>query len=429
MKQKYLITAQAFGYGPTSKASTIASFLKKIEPASEIDFAGSDISYDLAKSKEPFFDRIVKVENLITLDELMSSMDYDMIISVMDPSSAILGYNHRIKVATVDSLFWFWDWSKFQETYTLDKVMHQFTNVLVSDIGNFLLNMHPHETQLVGHLLANLRFVQTYPGHSENSNCDYFNQLNALEVGPIVDDSYINPNVATDKILVTFGGQKNPLVDINQAVEYCSFVVNLIMDGLHNLSIRGITPIICGNPEILRVVSEKMNDSTLKNIKLAHLKHKEYFEVMNSSIAVMGPASITSFYEANAYGKPYIFLPEQHDGHWPNYARLIESFSSKYKDDNLRDAFPGFMLSESLEDLKGIKEIDVNLIYTLINQFNQNKVGITQLSLYYSSILSKIQEDTYRTDLRLLQKDALGLCLNGYNNGAQTIVEHIIKCS
>src|SRR3989338_7250381 len=97
---KILTSAQAFGYGPSSKLVTIARLLKSLYANSvSIDFIGNDISLEYVSRNSENFDEIIKWEGAYPKPD-----DYSFVLGIMDPHIILWAFIHERKSLNVDSL-------------------------------------------------------------------------------------------------------------------------------------------------------------------------------------------------------------------------------------------------------------------------------------------------------------------------------------
>jgi len=418
--EKILITAQGFGFGPASKAGSIASYCRGHSSDIQIDFGGQGIAYELGLSKQSLFNNIFETNN-DRINALIES--YDLLISVMEPNSVLLSKKYGVKSVYVDSLFWFWDWSSLD----LEKTFHlrdELKSINMDNLLKDLSNQHPHTSQFFGHFLSDRSFIQAYP-HSQ-SRKDIRNQEigNVEIVGPIIDDRY-KSNQENDILLITFCGQKNPIVSFENSINYCNFCLSVLEKGLMDFSENNkqIKIQVIGHQAIMDYLENKYPKKF--DISFKHLKHEEYYKTINRSFAIFGPPSITTIYESMIYEKPYIFLPEQHDGHYPNYLKITQK-TRLDTEKAIPDIFSGFMFTPLFASLKDMSENHINKLYGIINKYNTGNYSIQNIRTMYSKIFGNIKDNHSAYDLFLKQRKSIAVFKDYPENGAFTIAKQIM---
>ncbi|MGM5482560.1 MAG: hypothetical protein ACQESF_03805 [Nanobdellota archaeon] len=428
MPNKILIAAQAFGFGPSSKAATISAYLRKEDPNIHIDFVGGDLAFDLAQSKSHLYDNIHLADSFTAIEELMTE-DYSKVISVMEPKTTFVAFDKEIEVDTIDSLFWFWQGSKIFKNTSKCQIRSSYSNKDISEIIKDFEKLHPHDTQLLGHLLTSKSYIQAYPNSGEREDLQMQDIENYSVVGPIVDSRFLNVDVPNDTILLSFCGQTNPQVTESQALGYCLFTLDLLSEGLGNfLNNRpNICLTIAGNSKIMQNLNKHMNQYKFANCEARNLNHNEYFKTLNRSVAVIGPPSITTMFEAFTYNKPYIFLPEQNDSHWYNY-KGITSFSGQSLEDNLKGAFPGFLFSEIFQHLEDMPEEGITKIYDSIRELQNGSRNIKEyMKRRYEHIFENLCNNGGYRKLYSEQMTHLKSFKSFEINGAQQIAKDICQ--
>ncbi len=407
MKPRFLITAQSFGFGPVSKGVTIVSILKsKYGNEAEFDFIGDDTALTFVKGNSELFNNIYE-STKNKLINLIKSNNYVGLISVMEPYSVVLAKKYNMNVFSIDSLHWFWNWDNSFENLLkdLDNSLYNYSPEMII---NTLDKIDPHNRQKVTHQFSDLSFLQKYPG--KKSNQSKFQNRKFKKVNPIIDDSYKDKEIKRDKLLISLSGQLSPIVDVDMALEYGLFCLKLLKEPLQELD--GIEPILVGNPKVMKKVKER----TKFNCGL--LSHKDMLKNINRAIGFLCPPSITSLYESLYYETPVFFLPEQHDGHYPNYERLMNSTSSQ------DGTFPKLLLSDYFEELKSTKESEVHYIYEKISELMKNTSHPVYQDLKRKSLLIKsLGNETFRKNLILKQRKKLKYFIKDKPGGYQIAKE------
>jgi hypothetical protein len=427
--KRIIITAQGYGFGPASKAGSIASYLKRTSGDIFIDFMGDGIAFDLATSKKELFDNIYPVKNEFEIEKVLKNGNYNLLVSVMEPKAIMVAKNYPIKSVLVDSLFWFWNWGSFLEKNSISKIKEDFS-ISVKDLPIRFSEIHPHETQLVSYIFADKRFIQAYPNSCSRKDLNLSDFGEYQIVGPIIDDTYLNPKTPKSRLIISVCGQKNPEVDNKKSLEYCRFVLSLLSEGLSELLKKSpnIKPILVGHPEIMGLLKQELIGTELEYLEVRHLTHEEYYKTINSAIAVIGPPSITTMFECYAYGKPYIFLPEQNTSHWPNYSRITDQYfvnSGKSRE----DVFPGVLITPLFLNLSGLDEFNIKRIYDAIKEINSGNCNELKetMKATYTKIIPLLLSEEYRKMLFMQQTKSIETFTKYPANGAKEIANQLIN--
>lgn len=414
---KVLVTAQSFGYGPSSKAVTIGESIKKISPKTSLTFAGESTSLVFAKENRDVFDEIVEVNSIRKLVELLETKSFDHVISVMEPIMATLAYSKKVPVSYVDSLYFFWKWQNILKKTTPKKLKEEFSKKYYPECINTLMEMHPHERQLVAHILSTQSFVQRFPGFKRDD-------VSAKEIGnvipikPIIDITWIAPK-KRNLLLISFCGQLSSVVDLKKAIDYVTLCIDLISDGLKKLD-KNITPIVVGNPKVMRELRKHIS------LKAISLSHQEYLRTLNRAVGLVVPVSITSIYEALAYNVPVIFLPEQHDGHALNYMKLL---SGNRKGESFKKSFPGILFYEWFPQLKYLPEEGTVKIYDLVTALKNGAhcEFVRKSKRIFGDVIPKLADYSYREKLIKYQKRSVGGKNLIFHGGSITIAKNVVN--
>lgn len=411
-----LITAQSFGYGPSSKAVTIASEFKREYPDIKLTFVGNGTSLTFVRENKLVFDEINEVKDTNTLDNLIDTTKYDHVISVMEPITALLANKKKLSVSYVDSLYFFWNWKDILLRMTPKDLKANFEDKGYSQCLGKLLTMHPHEMQLVGHLLSTQSFVQRFPGFERY---DILSKEigHIVPIGPIINLNKVSPQ-EKDLLLISFCGQLSPVVDLSMAINYATLCLDLINGGLEKIK-HNITPLIVGNP----IVMNKLRKHT--SLETVSLSHDEYLCALNRAVGLIVPVSITSIYEALAYNVPVVFLPEQHDGHGPNHMRLAKANEGQQS----HNCFPGVLFYERFPHLKELPEEGTVKIYDLVTLLKKEKYNrfLEESREIFKEIIPKLANNRYRLSLLEYQRKKVELHDESFYRGSLTLVNKIVN--
>lgn len=389
---KILSSAQSFGYGPCSKLVTLVNHIRSIYNYNvKIDFIGDDISLVYALQNSLSFNNVFEYKGEYPVAE-----DYDLVISAMNPYTAIWGWFSRKKVIYVDSLFWFWQWDKkhFKNIEKLIQELRSANNI--NELWSILKEVDDHHLQYIAHKVSSVSLVQKFSGSGKVSDDPFRKNLPCLiEVGPIIKTSLKEKTGKKDKILISLGGFYSPLNRLKEGTRYINFILNLL-DEFIALLPNNFEVILTTNPELASNISSKIDRLTITS-----LSNEQFLKTLNQSIVLFTPASMTTIYESLYYDVPVIFLPEQHDGHFPNFLRL----SSK-KISILREIFPELLINTRIKKVaKKDADQEILKIQSLIKKLSSSSSNplILDMEKKLKNCL-KFANDTTAHDLLLAKQ-------------------------
>ena len=395
--RRILFSAQGFGFGPTAKAAVVATWLQKYKSDIVMDFIGSGSAYELARSRKSIFTNIYNGKQLATIQEKIKNKYYDAVISVMAPQITLIAHVFHIPVFLIDSLYWFWDWRP-------DRI--DFLSALkiqtLEDISAIFQQIHPHEQQFLAHHYASISYLQAcFDEEKSSRNINHIKRKKII--APIVDTSFISKKERNNDntVVLSFCGQFNPIVDSGEVLDYCKLVLAVTRDAFIDLLKKTNNRLlIIGHPYVIENLPQIIKSLQFPDVDCEHLCYQDYYKTINSAAAIIAPPSLTTFYESCAYNKPLILLPEQHDGHWPNF-KTITRYERKEN-----TIFPGKMLTPMITDLNGMKENDIKSLYKKIRSINENQNNslFIQLKNAYTQIINDISNASYRQTLMKKQK-------------------------
>jgi hypothetical protein len=418
MKMNVLFNAQPFGYGPAAKAIAIASNVVQLNLNVKVFFAGTGAALDIVKRNDRIFCEVYPASRVADIMMLIKKHNIDLVVSVMAPEAVVAARYCGVSSVIIDSLYWFWNWDQLLQKDCMEsikddfKMLHQYPN-------RYLKHFSPHEKQLVSHLLADKSYVQTITSDKSVSRRKLNKILDMKLVGPIIDDRFIDSSVQKDTIMIAMCGQLNPIVRVCDAVEYGKLILRLLEPSLTELfrSRPRLRLLITGNENVLNKLWRGANKLPIKNITVGHLEHSKYLLSLNRCRAIITAPSLTTCFEAFAYGAPLIFLPEQHDGHYPNY--LYMEGRKKIFNSKKTPVFPGALLTSYFSSLEDMPEEGIKTIYTLIKKMNRG---------YFTEIFCDMQK-TYERIVPRLSNDDFCKALHARQRKAQAGVSEISPAS
>lgn len=413
--REILISAQSFGYGPASKAVAIASQIRKSASNVKLTFLGNRNAVHFAECNMSVFDIIIETKNPREIGTHLDRSNYAQIISVMEPYTSVLGRNRYIPIAYVDSLYFFWKWKSILSTGEITNI-RRLLPVNDEQCLKFLATLNSHEMQLAGHVAADQSFIQRYPGFVRNDiSPDEIGTL--VSVNPILEDS-TDDFADKDTLLVSLCGQISPAIDLEKALSYAKLCLKLITPCVTQLP-HGITTVIVGNPDVIRHLRH------YTDIETTNLSHQQYMNRLKKSVGLLAPVSLTSLYESVSSQVPVFFLPEQHDGHAPNYINLCHHGKSV---SYVEKTFPGALLFKRFPELQDIAENGVGTIYSIIREL-ETWDRYRYFDEGMKSLNTALESFCHEENSRLLahaQRETLGFGDDEQFDGARTIVERIL---
>lgn len=331
---KIVASAFPFGYGPASKLLVIAKQLRNSDSSTSIDFVGYDIALSFAQQNSQYYNQIIPFDDIKKVDPYQ----YDLAISVMNPYLIIWAYLNDIQTIYIDSLFWFWEWDSRRLKIAddlLEKIRDK--NAVFSEILTLIKPLNSHELKYVAYQLSTHNLTQSF---AETKQKDAKNNIkarvNRKAIGPIVDINHIKHGVKRNNVLISLAGTYSPLNREQEALLYADLALAALDDFVNKLPDE-IDVVMTVNPDLV----DKITPSN-KRIKVTSLSHDEFLENLNTAKLLFAPAGVTTIYESAYYDVPIFFLPEQHDGHYKNYARLT-------RDGEHGAIFPNLLFNTRLE--------------------------------------------------------------------------------
>jgi hypothetical protein len=276
LKNVCAFIATSFGFGPVSKAVSIAREMKAQAPDLETHYFGSGISYDYAQKSEAF-DSIINVdvdqrETLVALLPNLSS--YLAVFSVLNLDILPLWRSDLPPLYFVDSLAWMWP-------------------SLPAGIEN-----------------AATYFVQDYLLPPERVQ-DWAAACPLVLVAPIESVSGAGLEVPSEKrnrLLVNFSGCSNPFAPPHLYEKYALVLASSILAEAGQ-SYEGIT--FCCNETLAEYLRKNLGGDP--SVQVGHFAHEEFLRLLVSSEFVLSAPGITSTMEALASQTPLGFLLPQND--------------------------------------------------------------------------------------------------------------------
>jgi hypothetical protein len=269
----------SFGFGPVSKAVTIARELKRRAQHIEAHYFGSGVDYDFAK-KSGTFDQVflVNVDQHEVLLQLVPQLgNYRSIFSVLNFDILSVWPESHPPLYVVDSLAWMWP--------TPPPDLKRATAYFVQD---YLV-----ELERIQNWGQEVPLVLVDPIHPE---------LERQE-----------PSASTPQLLVNFSGCANPFAPPRFFERYVEVLAHAVL--MHAETFDRV--IFCCNEQLSKYLKQILTDR--KAVVAGHLSHDEFLDSLSRSSALLTSPGITTTLEANALGKTTRFLLPQ------NYSQALMS--------------------------------------------------------------------------------------------------------
>ncbi|MCX6304047.1 MAG: hypothetical protein NT040_03675 [Bacteroidetes bacterium] len=395
--KKILFGAQAWAWGPASKAEVIANGLKN---EFDVYFCGVGTSLSFCKSSGTFNDCFE-----LMIEDDYSDIDFkqfDCVISVMDPFIALWAKKNNIKLYWIDSMSWLWNWDKFEEIGLTYKALE---NIGISGAFSILKNMPPRSSKIVGQLFSDKVFVQG----------NYFKDNGQLKttryVSAIINNQLIDNNCLKNTVIISLSGQLCPVIDIGLAVRYSNLVTDILNDFIEQCKLK-YRVVVTGNSKVISKINR------IPDVEYLSLKHTDFLEELNNARAILCLCGFTTVYEAAAYNVPIMFLPENHEGHAYEY-KLI----TKAAPDDIRvKIFPNLFLDESDKDVNNL--ISSEDIMERLQVCYANILENEELLAKYKKRTTDFIHLFETTDIAIKQRDLIEKNIGGFD-GIKEICESI----
>jgi hypothetical protein len=277
-KQRLLLNAEAFGFGPTAAIADCFPFLK--QRLGTIGFIGTGHTLDLQRPLA--YDAIHDVSQLreAELDNALNDIfaQYDVFVTALDFAMAEKALRQGLTVCIYDPLTWYWK--------TIPPVVNE----------------------------VDLYIAQNFFGVEERLNSAEFAAATWQTVAPIVGnkaDGKADEQAGKNLVLVNLGGLSNPLWTGAEALSYARQILEAVLPTL-----AGEEVVVAANSAISR--------------ELAHLGAKnlsrEQMQVVlqQAKFALMTPG-LGNIYDAARFDTPTIWLPPANDSQGQQLALLHAS--------------------------------------------------------------------------------------------------------
>ncbi|RDY32018.1 hypothetical protein [Lachnotalea glycerini] len=396
--KRIISSAGAWGYGP---CATLVIIIKKLSIVYEIDFVGNGVALEYAYMHKNLFKKIYK-----DIEEVKN--EYDLAISIIEPTILLWADYYNIDSICVDNLYWLWDWN---EDF-LDKIDGGIFNIesinditLIRELTGKITKYGDYSFM---YSLPKKVFLQGFTSDIPDNLNRYRNNTELVE--PILDISF-KKKVKKDKILVSCSGMKNPYVSGEDIIIYIKLIKELFKDVINDNFIFAI-------PEEYIEISKEI----LEYENIYCFTHGEMLEKINEAVILFAPAGMATMFESIAYNTMFYTLPEQHDGNYSNYKTFCDTCSYLSGCD-IKKNFPQLMLGSRINEAQHYAIDEFYKYYSRILR-GENKSLINILKEDINKFFK--QEKFYeKIDQYTLEQEKSAIKLNGQYQGVNQIITFV----
>ena len=269
----------SFGFGPVSKAVTVARELKAQAPHLAAHYFGAGIDYDYA-AKSGSFERVFKadVDSRATLAGLVPRLaSYRAVFSVLNLELLSLWRRGGTPLYLIDSLAWMWP-----------------------DAPDGLSNVDAY-------------FVQDYLMPPERVRL-WEEKWPLVLVGPIGEagvPEHVTHGALVNRLLVNFSGCSNPFAGPQLFEKYVSVLASAILSEAGGYD----DTVFCYNERLAEYLQGLFGE--VQGVRAGHFTHEEFVGLLTSSEVVLTAPGITTTLEVIAAGADARFLLPQ------NYSQAL----------------------------------------------------------------------------------------------------------
>lgn len=310
------MTAEPYGFGPSSKALAIARALANVYGV-RTDFTGVGTAYAAATREASLFN-FVSASAREDAESLTDAVrGYDRVISVMEPSLALAAAVEGVPCLYVDSLFWMWDWPDHLADAggSAEQMLRRISDGPSGRRQDALvaaLQLPMHEAQYMAHRAASQVCYQQYGNDVKTGQSKTRDACQAKMVGAIIDRVPVEEaSPGAPAMIVSFSGLSNELTDQANATGWARSVLGVVADAVQGTKFESNTR-VGGNAEILATLDGSIRGSL--EVK-PWSTHGEMMRDLDRAAAFAAPPGITSIAEAWALSVPFFALPNQHYAH------------------------------------------------------------------------------------------------------------------
>lgn len=323
--RRVLVTAEPYGFGPSSKMLAITRELVKISGVTA-DFVGTGTAASAARRESEIFGRVTDLER-DHADQLVEAVrGYGLVVSVMEPSLSLVCATQNIPCLYVDSLFWMWDWPDHlaepgSHTERLIRCLTNSFDLSKRAALEEALSLPMHEAQYVAHRVATHLYCQDYGDLAASESTATRDACTVRHVGAIVDRPCGGRGIESKSfnLVVSVSGLSNDLTDTSLASGWAYSVLDTLDEAIRGTVFEDFCVRVGGNGDVLSVLP--ISSSWNLDIR-PWSSHRDFMFDLACADALLAPPGITSIAEAWAVGVPFVSLPSQHYAHSTILSRL-----------------------------------------------------------------------------------------------------------
>ena len=276
LKNACAFVATSFGFGPVSKAVSIAVEMKAQAPHLETHYFGAGISYDYAQKSEAFHSLTsVDVERRESLVALLPQLaSYGAVFSVLNLEILHLWSRDLPPLYFVDSLAWMWR-----------SLPAGIENVAAYFVQDYLLSPERIEAWAAACPLMLVAPIES-----------------------VTNTRLEAPPEKRNRLLVNFSGCSNPFAPPEFYERYALVLASFILDEAGQ---RFDEITFCCNENLAAYLRKNLDSAP--SLQVEHYAHEEFLRLLVSSEKVLSSPGITFTLEALALKVPVGFLLPQND--------------------------------------------------------------------------------------------------------------------
>ncbi len=354
---KILCEAVSFGFGPVSKLLSLCEILKLQH---SLHFIGSGCSLSLVEKTE-IFEQIIECDTTLpaNISNAVPFVDYDFVISIMNPVFSKIAIEHGCKLIIIDSLFYMWD--------KLDPAWKK----------------------------CDLLIIQSFNGEKErlqNTN----DLSNAYLVGPIVSTQMTQRSKCSkNSILINFGGADYPYVNDFSKL---SLFIRKLAEELLSLN-EFDEKVISIGPRCL----SNLQDLREQGFEINTFSHEDFLTHLASTSMLLTIPGLTTAFEAFHLSTPTLFLPPLNYSQFMNL-RKFRCLGLTASGSCWDDYFPSVITNQLPE------EEGVQLVESFISKALDNTEIIPAIVQSYRDVLQSETDIQPMIDAQMEFYKSLGGC-------------------
>jgi len=381
-----------FGFGPVSKAVTIAEEIRRSAPEVSLHYFGARIDYDYA-IKSAVFDRIfrIDVDDNDTLQELVPLLQqYDGVIDVLNLDLLTQWAPDNVPLYFVDSLSWMWP-----------TTLLGISNARVYFVQNYLMQADRLARTKSSTTIKAIPPIIKSPGASESK-----------------------PARKLGSLLVNFSGSFNPFIEEEIYERYVDVLSEAVLDSVGD---KFNDIIFACNARLAERLHDRLGKCEL--IRTGHYGHDDFLQLMATSELVLSTPGITTTLEALSSGSPLRYLLPQ------NYSQaLISEKYSTMLGERMTMAFSRFgsqfVVQNDLPEQEGVQLVS-SYLRTILTDHRDSIISMISdlLSIPPTQGVLQFQSDMRNEFLRSGQRVIADYCLNDIRMAAaaqdRSLVERV----